>query len=109
MYIFYKIWAATSQSYWHPINMLISRFSVCAMLTYFIAGVTASTTGVYNTSKTPSNLPWNTYNYCNSPHVNVEHYSKPDNVTGAKLVYLNVVMRHHKVRACCYFSVRLLT
>ena len=26
--------------------------------------------GVYNSSKTPPNFPWNTYNYCNAPHVN---------------------------------------
>lgn len=57
----------------------------------------ASVTGVYNTSQTPSDLPWDTYNYCNAPHVNAQHYTKP-NVSGAKLVYLNTVIRHHKVR-----------
>ena len=65
------------------------------------AGVTtpglASANGVYNTSFTPSNLPWNTYNYCNAPHVNAAHYTMP-NASDAKLVYLQAVMRHHKVR-----------
>ncbi|KIP12191.1 hypothetical protein PHLGIDRAFT_62597 [Phlebiopsis gigantea 11061_1 CR5-6] len=55
----------------------------------------ASATGVYNTSQTPSNLPWNTYNYCNAPHVNAEHYTVPE-IKDAKLVYLNTVIRHHK-------------
>ncbi|EMD35002.1 hypothetical protein CERSUDRAFT_157771 [Gelatoporia subvermispora B] len=56
----------------------------------------ATKNGVYDSSTTPTNLPWNTYNYCNAPHLNAEHYSKPDNVTDPKLVFLNVVMRHHK-------------
>ena len=58
----------------------------------------ASVSGVYNSSRTPSTLPWDTYNYCNAPHVNAQHYHLPENATGAKLVYLNVVTRHHKVR-----------
>ena len=58
----------------------------------------ASADGVYDSSTTPSSLPWNTYNYCNAPHVNAAHYTRP-NVTGAKLVYMNAVIRHHKVRA----------
>lgn len=57
----------------------------------------SSANGVYDTSTTPSNLPWNTYNYCNAPHVNTEHYTLPD-INGAKLVYINAVIRHHKVR-----------
>ncbi|KAH7923012.1 phosphoglycerate mutase-like protein [Leucogyrophana mollusca] len=52
-------------------------------------------TGVYNTSITPSYLPWNTYNYCNAPHVNAHHYVKP-NDSEAVLVYLNTMIRHHK-------------
>jgi hypothetical protein len=59
--------------------------------------------GIYNSSTTPSDLPWNTYNYCNAPHVNAEHYDVPSNAPGAKLVYLNVVMRHHKVRFTSVF------
>ena len=60
------------------------------------ADVISSSEGVYNSSRTPANLPWNTYNYCNAPHVNAKHYNVPS-VKGAKLVYLNMVMRHHKV------------
>ncbi|KAK7684387.1 hypothetical protein QCA50_012334 [Cerrena zonata] len=59
------------------------------------ADVISSNEGVYNSSRTPANLPWNTYNYCNAPHVNAKHYTTPS-VDGAKLVYLNMVMRHHK-------------
>ncbi|EIW81638.1 phosphoglycerate mutase-like protein [Coniophora puteana RWD-64-598 SS2] len=51
--------------------------------------------GVYNSSLTPSHLPWNTYNYCNAPHVNAERYSRPTD-PDAHLVYLNSMMRHHK-------------
>ena len=58
----------------------------------------ASAAGVYNSSVTPSDLPWNTYNYCNAPHVNAKHYAMPANVSHAQLVYLNAVIRHHKVR-----------
>ncbi|KAI0312124.1 histidine phosphatase superfamily [Amylostereum chailletii] len=50
-------------------------------------------TGIYNASTTPRALPWNTYNYCNAPHVHAAHYRAPD---GAVLVYLNGMMRHHK-------------
>lgn len=69
-------------------------------------GPLASADGVYDSSITPVNLPWNTYNYCNAPHVNAEHYQRPTNAPHAKLVYLNVVTRHHKVglpsaRAAC--------
>ena len=59
----------------------------------------SSPAGVYNSSVTPANLPWNTYNYCNAPHVNAKHYSKSTNSSHAKLVYVNAVIRHHKV--CC--------
>ncbi|CAL1698559.1 unnamed protein product [Somion occarium] len=57
--------------------------------------VISSIEGVYNSSRTPANFPWNTYNYCNAPHVNAKHYIIPP-VPGAKLVYLNMVVRHHK-------------
>ncbi|KAH9851200.1 phosphoglycerate mutase-like protein [Lenzites betulinus] len=59
-------------------------------------GQLASANGVYNSSTTPDNLPWNTYNYCNAPHVNAKHYRKPSNVSDANLVYINAVIRHHK-------------
>jgi len=59
------------------------------------ASVISSASGVYNSSITPSSLAWNTYNYCNAPHINAKHYVEPS-VAGSKLVYLNVIMRHHK-------------
>lgn len=43
--------------------------------------------------------PLNSYNYCNAPHVNAAHYSVPSNSSGAELVYMNVMVRHHKVRS----------
>ncbi|KAF9223286.1 phosphoglycerate mutase-like protein [Gyrodon lividus] len=52
-------------------------------------------TGVYSSSITPTDLPWNTYNYCNAPHVNVHHYPEPKD-SEATLVYVNTVIRHHK-------------
>jgi hypothetical protein len=52
--------------------------------------------GVYNSSTTPRSLPWDTYNYCNAPHVNARHYTAPED---AELVHLSVMMRHHKVRS----------
>lgn len=55
--------------------------------------------GVYNSSSTPDGLPWNTYNYCNAPHVNPSHYKEP--INDARLVHVIAVMRHHKVRAWC--------
>lgn len=58
-----------------------------------------SSIGIYNTSFTPKNLPFNTYNYCNAPHVNVAHYEPPENVDAA-LKYVTIVMRHHKVCQC---------
>lgn len=59
-------------------------------------GSISSAAGVYNSSVTPENLPWNTYNYCNAPHVNAKHYQLPVNAPNATLVYMNVVLRHHK-------------
>ncbi|KAA1477624.1 phosphoglycerate mutase-like protein [Dentipellis sp. KUC8613] len=53
-------------------------------------------TGVYNSSETPASLPWNTYNYCNAPHVNAKHYAAPPQSPGSELVYMNVMIRHHK-------------
>ena len=52
---------------------------------------------IYNSSITPKQLPFNTYNYCNAPHVNAAHYQPPDNVD-AVLKHVTIVMRHHKVR-----------
>ena len=63
----------------------------------------ASASGIYNSSETPQNLPWNTYNFCNAPHVNAAHYELPPQATtagvgDAQLLHVSVVMRHHKVR-----------
>ena len=73
-------------------------FGTCALAANGTSGINTNIPGVYNSSKTPSALPWNTYNYCNAPHVNAAHYAKPTNVSGSKLVYMNVMVRHHKVR-----------
>jgi 2-phosphoxylose phosphatase len=80
----------------------MEKFKVIVVMTTLLlisAGLVLAD-GIYNSSNTPSGLPWNTYNYCNAPHVNAQHYQEPlaVNGTGAKLVYLNVVIRHHKVR-----------
>ena len=75
------------------ISMMIAAFSQLTLG----GAQSQSTLGVYNTSKTPSSLPWNTYNYCNAPHVNAKHYQTPPEGDKATLVYLNVLMRHHKV------------
>jgi len=66
-------------------------------LVLFASTLLASASGVYDSSETPLTLPWNTYNYCNAPHVNAAHYEPPPNRTGANLVHVSVVMRHHKV------------
>lgn len=84
------------QAMYARVSRLFSAVAVATSATTVIAQNLSSANGVYDTSFTPSSLPWNTYNYCNAPHVNVAHYTKP-NVTGAKLVYMNVAMRHHKV------------
>lgn len=52
---------------------------------------------IYNSSITPKHLPFDTYNYCNAPHLNAAHY-KPPNNTNVILKYVTIVMRHHKVR-----------
>ncbi|EJF61411.1 phosphoglycerate mutase-like protein [Dichomitus squalens LYAD-421 SS1] len=77
----------------------LSRIPVLCYLAALSAsqpGTISSAAGVYSSSVTPANLPWNTYNYCNAPHVNEEHYSKPTNHPHAKLIYMNAVIRHHK-------------
>ncbi|KAN0129956.1 phosphoglycerate mutase [Lactarius tabidus] len=61
----------------------------------------ASASGIYNSSETPPNLPWNTHNFCNAPHVNAAHYELPPQasaagVSDAQLLHVSVVMRHHK-------------
>ncbi|KAL0960733.1 hypothetical protein HGRIS_005757 [Hohenbuehelia grisea] len=81
-----------------PLETTLKRCVIFWLLIWSSPVVVASLSsaaGVYDSSTTPANLPWNTYNYCNAPHVNSAHYSSPP-VKDAKLVYLNVVMRHHK-------------
>jgi hypothetical protein len=78
-----------------PVNFAI--FSLPAAIVSNGLSINKTVTGIYNSSTTPASLPWNTYNYCNAPHVNAEHYFKPTGNEGAKLLYLNVVTRHHKV------------
>ncbi|GAC72039.1 hypothetical protein PANT_6d00041 [Moesziomyces antarcticus T-34] len=52
--------------------------------------------GVFNSSITPAGLPWDTYNYCNAPHVKAKHYTAAPEAKNATLVYVSVVQRHHK-------------
>jgi hypothetical protein len=86
--------------------MLLHGVALLLFFRLISAGVLArysplvSESGVYDSSETPLTLPWNTYNYCNAPHVNAAHYELPPNITpmgGGKLVHVSVVMRHHKV------------
>lgn len=76
----------------------LSQLALRKTSAYTVESNMSMDAGVYTTSTTPPTLPWNTYNYCNAPHVNADHYSTPAHNEEAELVYLNVVMRHHKVR-----------
>ncbi|KAF8517913.1 phosphoglycerate mutase-like protein [Hysterangium stoloniferum] len=75
---------------------LLSLVSLASVLGYTGASDIDSANGVYSGSQTPHQFPWNTYNYCNAPHVNAAHYTVPSNSSGAELVYMNVMIRHHK-------------
>jgi len=75
---------------------LFSLVSLASTLGYVESSDIDSVNGVYSGSQTPHQFPWNTYNYCNAPHVNAAHYTVPSNSTGAELVYMNVMVRHHK-------------
>ncbi|KAH8989038.1 phosphoglycerate mutase-like protein [Lactarius hatsudake] len=60
-----------------------------------------SASGIYNSSETPPAFPWNTYNFCNAPHINAAHYELPPQAVAAgpgaaQLLHVTVVMRHHK-------------
>lgn len=72
--------------------------SVVGTMQALMTVASSSPLGISNSSTTPAHLPWNTYNYCNAPHVNAAHYDVPPEFPGAQLVYLNLLMRHHKVR-----------
>jgi hypothetical protein len=88
-----------------PLPIMFTR--LFALVPVAVAAVTQNVNvnatlgnGVYNSSTTPSGLPWNTYNYCNAPHVQAAHYVLPSNASAvhAQLEHLTVVMRHHKAR-----------
>ncbi|CAO1620168.1 unnamed protein product [Parajaminaea phylloscopi] len=51
--------------------------------------------GIYNTSYTPAHLPWDTYNYCNAPHLSHAHYTPPRE-HNVRLVYVTAFQRHAK-------------
>ena len=85
----------TMRNAWYSLFTLLSTGSALAQ-SASNPGL-ASANGVYNGSVTPSAFPWNTYNYCNAPHVIASEYTMP-NVSDAKLVYMNTVIRHHKVK-----------
>jgi hypothetical protein len=71
--------------------------AAAALPAVLIVVPSVSGAGIYNSSITPDGLPWNTYNYCNAPHVDAKHYVMPE-AKDVELVYLNAVMRHHKVQ-----------
>lgn len=47
---------------------------------------------VFNSSSTPSDLPYSTYNWCNMPHVRAKEYQVPDK--DYQLEYVEVVRYH---------------
>jgi hypothetical protein len=86
------------------IDLLYGMLTTTILLFLTPMSALASASGVYNSSQTPSTLPWNTYNFCNAPHVNAAHYELPRNATftsagGIQLIHVSVIMRHHKVRS----------
>ncbi|KAI9463914.1 phosphoglycerate mutase-like protein [Russula earlei] len=80
----------------HSIALVL--FLICGPTTRSTVEQLASASGVYDSSHTPLTLPWNTYNFCNAPHVNTAHYELPSSITsnGGHLVHVSVIMRHHK-------------
>ncbi|KIJ51212.1 hypothetical protein M422DRAFT_158528 [Sphaerobolus stellatus SS14] len=88
-----------STCFWSLLSLIFTAGSVSAAAsppTPSPVSPIATVNGVYSGSQTPAQFPWNTYNYCNAPHVNAAHYSTPPNATGAELIYMNVMIRHHK-------------
>lgn len=63
-----------------------------------VVWVQARRMDVYDSSITPSHLPFDTYNYCNAAHVSAAHYEYPT-APGAVLKHVTLFMRHHKVRS----------
>ena len=49
---------------------------------------------IFNSSLTPTGIPYSTYNWCNMPHVRGLEY--PRAAKGYKLEYVEVIHRHHK-------------
>ena len=49
---------------------------------------------IFDSSTTPSFLPYSTYNWCNMPHVRPQEYIFPDQ--SYTLKYVEVIHRHHK-------------
>ena len=92
--------------------MFVASLIGAAFLSHYFRNVQLAkaliVTGIYNSSQTPHSLPWNTYNYCNAPHVNHDHYVSPP-VGDAKLVYATIMMRHHKVCEHEYASLYIST
>lgn len=49
---------------------------------------------IFNSSQTPSSLPYSAYNWCNMPHVRRQEYVKPSSEYSLK--YVELIHRHHK-------------
>lgn len=49
---------------------------------------------IFNTSQTPSNLPYSTYNWCNMPHIRKDEYILPP--PEYELRFVELIHRHHK-------------
>lgn len=49
---------------------------------------------IFNSSQTPSSLPYSTYNWCNMPHVRRQEYVEPSSEYSLK--YVELIHRHHK-------------
>lgn len=91
-----------SSRFWSSLRLALVHIvfgSTLLTLTVAQDSPISTPSGVYNSSKTPESFAWNTYNYCNAPHVVADHYEFPTNVSDAKLVYANMMIRHHKVCA----------
>lgn len=49
---------------------------------------------IFNTSQTPGDVPYRTYNWCNMPHVRKEEYIVAP--SEYQLKYVEIIHRHHK-------------
>ena len=49
---------------------------------------------IFNSSSTPSSVPYPTYNWCNMPHVRRQEYVRAPE--GYTLRYVELIQRHHK-------------